>query len=183
MNSIYTEYANLSEANKQWLDGCGMKWCSGHIFSLFKSNNVSLEKECDGGWCFKRKASGDKLVTGDEFCQRVADILGIDEPTFDYTLAGAPVASPEEMAQYNEPIYPHKVYRVLDSLDGIPLDTRIPLSEWIPPQDKDVLIIIKDHYFVGTISGIRSSGMSYNNKFEGGSYAGLGLDGHWMRIV
>jgi hypothetical protein len=80
-----------------------------------------------------------------------------------------------------EPTYPHKTYRILDSLDGIPLDTRIPLSEWIPPFLQRVLFIKNDEFKAVYVCDISKDGL---NVFDGVSNLILSdLDGHWMRIV
>jgi len=75
--------------------------------------------------------------------------------------------------------YKFKTYRILDSLDGIPLDKRIPLSEWIPPFGKKVLLITKDWFMDGYFDRVESKIIFETVK---GSKASS-LDGHWMRIV
>ena len=75
--------------------------------------------------------------------------------------------------------YKFKTYRILDSLDGIPLDKRIPLSEWIPPVGKKVLLITKDWFMDGYFDRVESKIIFETVK---GSKASS-LDGHWMRIV
>jgi hypothetical protein len=77
-------------------------------------------------------------------------------------------------------LYPHKTYRILDSLDGIPLDTRIPLSEWIPPCKSEVLFISKDRKLLGEFVRIDFEGVIVRDK--PGFHFTI-PDGHWMRIV
>jgi len=75
--------------------------------------------------------------------------------------------------------YKFKTYRILDSLDNVPLDKRIPLSEWIPPVGKKVLLITKDWFMDGYFDRVESKIIFETVK---GSKA-FSLDGHWMRIV
>lgn len=75
--------------------------------------------------------------------------------------------------------YPHKTYRILDSLDDIPLDKRFKLSEWIPPFQKDVVFIIKGKAFVGHIWKLQESIFALGGSNE----LIKDLDGEWMRIV
>jgi hypothetical protein len=93
-------------------------------------------------------------------------------------------ATPEMEAmkeEFDVPFYPHKTYRVLDSLDGIPLDTRIPLSEWIPPMDSEVAVI-SNKRMIGIVKGIKNNCVLI--YAQGSRYDEMiSLDGHWMRIV
>ena len=61
------------------------------------------------------------------------------------------------------PTYPHRLYRVLDSLDGIPFDTRIPLSEWVPPFLKIVLLITEDDQVIGQLTKIIENEIWFNS--------------------
>lgn len=93
----------------------------------------------------------------------IAKALGVDDDSW----------------KLRHPSYPHKTYRILDSLDGIPLDTRFKLSEWIPPFQKDVLFIIKGKMFIGHIWKLQESIIALGGSNE----LIKNLDGHWMRIV
>ena len=104
-----------------------------------------------------------------------------------YNETGKPI--PEEwVKEYDElsglidegsPTYPHKTYRVLDSLDGVPFDKRIPLSEWVPPFGKPILYIEDDTFLPCSFEGISNAVLlqTMNGIKE------ANLDGHWMRIV
>lgn len=104
-----------------------------------------------------------------------------------YNETGKPI--PEEwVKEYDElsglidegsPTYPHKAYRVLDSLDSVPLDKRIPLSEWVPPFGKPILYIEDDTFLPCSFEGISNAVLlqTMNGIKE------ANLDGHWMRIV
>ena len=74
----------------------------------------------------------------------------------------------------------YKTYRVLDSLDGVPLDKRIPLSEWIPPIGVDVNFIHNGDFDRGQIQCIDKHGIIV--KWRGLACV-FESDGHWMRIV
>ena len=75
----------------------------------------------------------------------------------------------------------YKTYRVLDSLNGVPLDKRIPLSEWIPPFLQRVLFVKNDEFKSVYVCDVSKDGLSV---FDGVSNLILSdLDGHWMRIV
>jgi len=63
------------------------------------------------------------------------------------------------------PTYPHKTYRVLDSLDGVPLDRRIPLSEWIPPFGTKVKFEFPDNIIYGRVNLISKDGIEVLGKF------------------
>lgn len=92
----------------------------------------------------------------------------------------------EEIGKLNfgKPTYPHKTYRILDSLDGIPLDTRIPLSEWIPPMGpKGLVAFISEGWFEkGYLLSIEETRV-FIRYGEGKSASFEIKDGHWMRIV
>jgi len=77
--------------------------------------------------------------------------------------------------------FPHKAYRILDSLDNVQLDKRIPLSEWVPPYKGQVAVIKEDCFFRGTFYAIVESGVEF--KDEKGMFEVLPIDGHWMKIV
>ena len=83
---------------------------------------------------------------------------------------------------FDSPTYPHKIYRILDSLDGIPLDTRIPLSECIPPFGVELVFIDSVNWVKGCLVSIMESYV--NILVEGESEPDMmEIDGHWMRIV
>ena len=202
--SIYTEYSNLTPDEIQWLDGCGATWESGEIFSKYKMRYMQV---VFNGRVFHLQSLGSdwqKIPTGSEFCERVAEILGIDKPVFgESLLSGDPPtfdeireanvfgtvsgsapsdATKEALSKIgNMPVNPaHKTYRVLDSLDGISFDKRIPLSEWIPPCKLEVLFISKSIHLFGEFVRIDFQGIIMKDK-DGFHY--MLEDGHWMRIV
>lgn len=80
------------------------------------------------------------------------------------------------------PSYPHRTYRVLDSLDGIPFDTRIPLSEWIPPFGVDLIFISDADWYRGIVHAMDQRFIYLLVKGEEEECI-VPLDGHWMRIV
>lgn len=242
--SIYTEYANLSPDHIEWLDGCGATWESGEIFSKYKMRYMQV---VFNGRVFHRQSLGSdwqKIPTGSEFCERVAEILGIEKPVFGdkfikafepneeeinkgidkaekewevkekpplgltpkyihdrmreqeiqeaidrYKLANKEV--PEEWLREHFDLiskegalaHPHRTYRVLDSLDGVPFDKRIPLSEWIPPFEVEVLFIIGKNFFKGNLNQITKDEITLRELGEGEWEIVKTLDGHWMRIV
>jgi len=220
--SIYTEYSNLTPDKIQWLDGCGAVWVLGQKFSEISNVNkfiwfdhVFSRKQFSYG---KAGNEGTHIPTGSEFCERVAEILGIDKPVFASDLKDKLVKklemhdrmerplpegegellndaffdndssntmSPDEVDAIIQSIaspqtYPHRTYRVLDSLDGIPFDKRIPLSEWIPPFLKIVLLITEDDQVIGQLTKIIENEIWFNCSFKNKI---IPLDGHWMRIV
>lgn len=86
--SIYTECVNLSPDHVAWLDGCGAKWGSGDRLSELKSY-TRVEFMCvDDTWYFMstHNNSFTHIPTGSEFCEQVAEILGIDKPRFGKSL-------------------------------------------------------------------------------------------------
>lgn len=313
--SIYTEYANLTPENIQWLDGCGATWSGTDKlkFSEFKclpiwqvmlTDYASTKDGYVFQWRYKDQITNQiHILTGSEFCERVAEILGIEKPVFasdlkdklvkklelhdrmerplpegeDKELAievsqlreediealvemcgeawaevpkqalknknerylfyreggldchhkmglknlgvtitesvpefmryvakktgkkwedklfndaffnndSSNIMSPDEVDAIiqsiaSPPTYPHRLYRVLDSLDGIPFDTRIPLSEWVPPFLKIVLLITEDDQVIGQLTKIIENEIWFNCNFKNKI---VPLDGHWMRIV
>lgn len=206
--SIYTEYANLTPDHIEWLDGCGAVWCDGaETFSqfipemayvLFEDGEFSQEDDVDS------RIDRIHIPTGSEFCERVAEILGIEKPVFasGYIEAFEPNEEEinkgidkaekewqakdkvgEDLEKFGIPIqptHPHRLYRVLDSLDGIPFDTRIALSEWIPPMGVDVNFIHNGDFDRGQIQCIDKHGIIV--KWRGLACV-FESDGHWMRIV
>lgn len=204
--SIYTECVNLSPDHVAWLDGCGAKWGSGERLSELKSY-TRVEFMCvDDTWYFMstHNNSFTHIPTGSEFCERVAEILGIEKPVFgdkfikafepneDEINKGIDKAEKEWQAKDKvgedlekfgipiQPTHPHRTYRVLDSLDGIPLDKRIALSEWIPPIGVDVNFIHNGDFDRGQIQCIDKHGIIV--KWRGLACV-FESDGHWMRIV
>ncbi|CAE14757.1 unnamed protein product [Leptospira phage LE1] len=304
MNSIYTERENILPHHAEWLDGCGATWNTAPGWPKVKFSSRELNEPilafgyCDSPTftCGKRedflglRACGIvEVKTGTEFCERVAEILGLPKPTFEvdiskkettikgmaievgwlndgdrewlvknvpdaemalfefvgygwlgdykhigyqtkdwyqnngYTITESPTEFLEYVAkqtgkEYKVEVdpklrasmihdslddgpsfidianalkvsgkddykiwnYPHKTYRILDSLDGIPFDKRIPLSEWIPPFGVDVNFIHNGDFDRGNVHCIAKEGIivkwrSLDCVFE--------LDGHWMRIV
>jgi len=279
MNSIYTERENIQPHHAEWLDGCGAVWWINRVrFSLRHDiSEVSFIAFCvsDNTFLTSYDESYTHIPTGTEFCECVAEILGLPKPTFEvdisktetttepikgmaievsrlsesdkkslsmpqysfqtsikqaiknnlcvgfwsfgssgfsdknfYKSAGFTITeSPTEFLKYvaqqtgkeykkewgqthgnprtSQPVsesYKFKTYRILDSLDGIPLDKRIPLSEWIPPFGEEVLILSKFLKAVGHVKAINHGNritfwMNYKADMN------LDLDGHWMRIV
>jgi len=78
--------------------------------------------------------------------------------------------------------YKFKTYRILDSLDGIPMDTRIPLSEWIPPMGVEVCFIEygNEYWHKGFVVSVAKT---FAVIEVGVKRMDVLLDGHWMRIV
>jgi len=88
----------------------------------------------------------------------------------------------ESTISKTETVYPHKTYRILDSLDGIPLDKRFKLSEWIPPFGVDVCILhANGSWNKGSVNGIFENYIEISE--EGYDDSSVMWDGHWMRIV
>lgn len=81
--SIYTEYANITPEHKTWLDGCGAKWLQGERFRQFP---IFYSKIVFEGKYFYNydvpNMTRPCAKTGSEFCERVAEILGIEKPVF-----------------------------------------------------------------------------------------------------
>jgi len=191
--SIYTEYANLTPENIQWLDGCGAKWKSGEIFSKYKMRYMQV---VFNGRVFHLQSLGSdwqKIPTGSEFCERVAEILGIEKPVFGDKFIKAFEPNEEEInkgidkaekeweVKEGAPSYPHRLYRVLDSLGVVPFDKRMPLSEWIPPMGAEVIFIVKNEVIPGHVKSIGYNHCIVWAKTNKEEY--VPLDGHWMRIV
>ncbi|ATN95016.1 hypothetical protein [Leptospira phage LE4] len=299
--SIYTERENILPHHAEWLDGCGAVWWINRVrFSLRHDiSEVSFIAFCvsDNTFLTSYDESYTHIPTGTEFCERVAEILGLPKPTFEVDISkketttdhipdigekvepikgmaievsrlseedkktieqfsgdsdiwsekqwtyilydtegfnlckinaecleGLDITeSPTEFLEYvaqqtgkeykpmnnhqavtsgtndevnntpriggvvnerfldmfDSPTYPHKTYRILDSLDGIPFDKRIPLSEWIPPFGVEVLWINEKlgHRFFSELDKITPYGIIV-------SPGGVRVeDGHWMRIV
>ena len=82
--SIYTECVNLSPDHVAWLDGCGAKWGNGDRLSELKSYTRVEFMYVDDTWYFMstHNNSFTHIPTGSEFCEQVAEILGIDKPRF-----------------------------------------------------------------------------------------------------
>ena len=282
--SIYTERENILPHHAEWLDGCGATWLifntkfstgvnarmGNIIFNGMKQNGFSHAYDPDINYIH--------IPTGTEFCECVAEILGLPKPTFEVDISKTetttepikgmaievsrlsgedkdklskwdsvwglifPIAekknyavcywpdkvpghalidfykqegftiteSPTEFLKYvkqqtgkeyktkeknigdvlnekfldlfDSPTYPHKIYRILDSLDGIPLDTRIPLSECIPPFGVELVFIDSVNWVKGCLVSIMESYV--NILVEGESEPDMmEIDGHWMRIV
>jgi len=230
MNSIYTERENILPHHAEWLDGCGAKWCDGEDFSkqqeiakyvLFSDSGAV---EDDGYYFFNEdnpKERWKHIPDPEEFCERVAEILGVEKPVFEQfgnseqvdisktetttdhipyvgekvdeqdklfpgrnnTMGEGSLTQEDIHTLLGDKVSPsYKTYRILDSLDGIPLDKRIPLSEWIPPFGEEVLILSKFLKAVGHVKAITNGNRItfwMNHKAD----MNLDLDGHWMRIV
>ena len=205
--SIYTEYTNLTPDHKTWLDGCGATWL-GDIekftqYVPFEKYVVFNGKEGNKFTQSDYLNTYAHIPTGSEFCERVAEILGIEKPVFgkslDETLSEnchiqqvidensgptfAEIAESLKGDPKDMPFnYPHRLYRVLDSLGGIPFDKRIPLSEWIPPMGERVCFIWGELFYAGFVLQIDQRGLFVQQDKEGYSKS-VNLDGHWMRIV
>ena len=208
--SIYTEYTNLTPDKIQWLDGCGAVW-KGAEKEKFSEHKVGFKYIIFNGVAgkvfseiFYEYLGYTHIPTGSEFCERVAEILGIEKPVFGDKFIKAFEPNEEEinkgidkaekewqakdkvgedLEKFGIPIqptHPHRTYRVLDSLDGIPLDKRIPLSEWIPPPREKVLLITGERYFEAWVQYIDNGGIRIGS--EGLDFFTI-ADGHWMRIL
>ena len=185
MDSIYIETEKIlsNQQAVEWLDGCGATWVDGTPFQNYRTEKYFLDYSIKG-FAHSNKITLDTLdkfsthtPTALEFCQGVARIMGIPEPTF----GGAPNIINITPGTERKMLYlNHKTYRILDSLDGIPLDTRIPLSEWIPPFLVNVILIYDNKWSEGFFSGVEGDGLLFQLSDKGCKYI---LDGHWMRIV
>ncbi|ATN94991.1 hypothetical protein [Leptospira phage LE3] len=314
--SIYTERENILPHHAEWLDGCGAKWKgSGESFIEAMPNQYTyiVYEQINGIYKFAGGFEGGyakypdytHIPTGTEFCERVAEILGLPKPTFEvgirenrtttdhipdvgekveqikgmaidanllnedqikwlesfgkvtimqalqnrnqrfiylvfgrlqyhemqnlsangYTITESPtefleyvgkqtgkeykpprgfdpkdgippnLGTNEAIDSYKKKIraeiqsqpvsepYKFKTYHILDSLDEIPLDKRIPLSEWIPPFGKSIMFIIsEDRCAWAKITGIHNGGICIQHMMDD-SEDMIPLDGHWMRIV
>lgn len=190
MNSIYIESKTLLE-NKQaveWLDKSGAK----KITDTFNDDTKTI-LVCKNKSLFKIHPVDVHHIgelkhtpTALEFCQGVSRILGIPEPTFG-EVTGHVLTQNEidKIIEFDKPeskTYPHKSYRILESLDDISLDTRIPLSEWIPPQGENVFVISSDgKFFYGSFSLLTTDSIQF--KIADAYHTYSTIDGHWMRIV
>ena len=77
-----------------------------------------------------------------------------------------------------------KKYRILESLEGIPLDTRIPLDKIIPPFNKYVMFIFEDVFAKGKLWKIDDGLVCLSGDIASSKYKTLEeLTGYWMRIV
>lgn len=204
--SIYTEYANITPEHKTWLDGCGAEWLQGERFRQFPIFYSKIV--FDGKYFYNYDVPSMTrpcAKTGSEFCERVAEILGIEKPVFGDKFIKAFEPNEEEinkgidkaekewqakdkvgedLKEFGIPIqptHPHRTYRVLDSLDVIPFDTRMPLSEWIPPMGAEVIFIVKNEVIPGHVKSIGYNHCIVWAKTNKEEY--VPLDGHWMRIV
>jgi hypothetical protein len=200
------EFDRLSEEEKEWLLLNHNQAMSALGNSTEQFNYIGAYDDGGLGCCFKdHYLTQDFTITESptEFMQYVAQQTGKEyKKTAAYDvqkfvanregmaerLAKAPFTNEELMdlpdeeigkLNFGKPTYPHKTYRILDSLDGIPLDKRIPLSEWIPPVGKKVLVITENWFMDGFFERIESKIIFETAQ---GSKA-LTLDGHWMRIV
>ena len=199
--SIYTEYTNLTPDEIQWLDGCGAKWKSGKTIIQEKPDSECLlfsEDLEDNKYFFfncyeMSKRHSTHIPTGSEFCERVAEILGIEKPVFGDKFIKAFEPNEEEInkgidkaekeweVKEGAPSYPHRLYRVLDSLGVVSFDKRMPLSEWIPPMGAEVIFIVKNEVIPGHVKSIGYNHCIVWAKTNKEEY--VPLDGHWMRIV
>jgi len=206
--SIYTEYTNLNDEHKAWLDECGARSHGGSLVSNMDAHLAAISFSSLGktfgtaGSDWYQNNSYTHIPTGSEFCEQVAEILGIEKPRFGKSLdeklsenyhirqiidensgptfaevAEALKGDPKDMP-FN---YLHRTYRVLDSLDGVPLDKRIPLSEWVPPMGAEVLFIFKEKSLFSSIMYIGKNGLAFDNNMIGANWKHF--DGHWMRII
>lgn len=125
---------------------------------------------------------GHRITTDpNEFMRYVADKTGKEwEPVNGKLMNDSDIEAIIDLIG-TPPTYPHKTYRVLDSLDGVPFDTRIPLSEWVPPFGVEVLFIFKEKSLFSSIMKIYKNGLAFDNNMIGANWKHF--DGHWMRIV
>lgn len=73
----------------------------------------------------------------------------------------------------------YRTYRVLASLDGVDMDTRIPMEQFIPPVGERVLLITKEWFLIGYFDRIESKIICETGQ----GVKALTLGDHWMRIV
>jgi len=195
--SIYTEYTNLTPDHVAWLDGCGAVWGMEQKFTEFTPtmecvafNKFFYQDKKD----FYQNNPYTYIPTGSEFCERVAEILGIEKPVFASDLKDKLVKKLEMHDRMERPLpevditktetttYPHRTYRVLESLEGVPFDKRIPLSEWIPPFGVDLIFISDADWYRGIVHAMDQRFIYLLVKGEEKECI-VPLDGHWMRIV
>jgi hypothetical protein len=93
-------------------------------------------------------------------------------------LIGAP--KQVDISKTETTTYKHTTYKVLDSLDDVPLDTRISMSEWLPPFGAEVTFIHNGDFDRGHLHCIAKEGIIIKWKTLDCIFK---LDGHWMRIV
>lgn len=223
--SIYTERENILPHHAEWLDGCGAKWVDGTPFSDYRTNKKCLTFSPNGFGQYTNiliDSDFTYIPTGTEFCERVAEILGIPKPTFevesnmnqikdtlipkfevtttepfidDMTNDGIKLGGYETQIAIEDmerraqedieeliKTFSHKTYRILDSLDGIPLDTRFKLSEWIPPYNEELIFVNSDYWCKGFLVSIKESYVNIQEE-EKSKLTAINLDGKWMRIV
>ena len=183
MNGIYIESETLLARKDcvEWVDNMGLEWIDKTPFKEYRTKQTYIGFS-EAGFSNATKLSLDQYFTHipdpEEFCRQVARILEIDEPKFGDVLT-------EDSIVLDEPdrLHPHKTYRILDSLDGIPFDTRIPLSEWIPPTSVLLVFIEKDNWFRASLESISRTHARIIEEGDRDEYLVRLLDGYWMRIV
>lgn len=195
MNSIYIESDKILARKDivEWLDGCGVKTGSGRNLSQMLKEMTNLKDYAVAFILPDREFMRSPLAyynaegythcqTPEQFCGLIAESLGIGKPVFNEVND-----QNDHTESHMKPSYPHKTYRILDSLDGIPLDKRFKLSEFpLPPFGKEVLFVIKGKFFRACVSEIKQNVIVLGGADRGFANDYLehkDLDGHWMRIV
>lgn len=91
---------------------------------------------------------------------------------------------PSNLPTINKNNYPHKTYNILDSLDNIPMDTRISFADLIPPFSTDqnineVLLITKEKTIIARLLTIHHGGIRFSKE---GKVTKADFDDYWMKI-
>ena len=136
MNSFYIEYNKIKDRPEiiEWLDRCGVTWANvGITFSHYEPPSKYLFFAQTGSCYVFMQGSyvpGKEIhcQTAEEFCERIAEVMGLEKPRFgnDTNVVTKEPILFEQILGFTD--YPHKTYRILDSLDGIPLDKRMTIS-------------------------------------------------------
>lgn len=168
------KYSLLSPDQKKWLDDEIEQWEPLYDY-IFLNHNKELDSS-------KLDHIKKYRITTDpiEFMRYVAEKTGKEWVPNEVVRA---IETIESMS----PSYPHKAYRVLDSLDSVPFDTRIPLSEWVPTFGVDLIFIDSVNWTKGKLDSVIidpvRGGHARIKEESQPNLQKINLDGHWMRIV
>lgn len=184
------EVSRLSDEDRGYIVGVRNKICDWHMWKYcsFKDGRIILGDELYRGLTITEsptefleyvgKQTGKEYESMNSHQAVTSGTNDQNDHTESHIKASQPYNTPNIVISTQS--YPHKTYRILDSLDGIPLDTRFKLSEWIPPFGVDVNFVHNDDFDRGHVHCIAKEGIivkwrSLDCVFE--------ADGHWMRIV
>jgi len=209
--SIYTERENILPHHAEWLDGCGARSYLGNtLLEMFKNNPyISYTNYFENRWILydgndERMAY---ILTGSEFCEKIAEILKIQKPTFDKkVIMGNGAYTQKEInnlidnesptfAEVAEALktdakdipfnFPHRTYKIFISLDDIPNDKRILSDEWLPPfsgeKDNWILLINAEQYEKVKLISTDWQGLLWARP--NGTKFYTWTDVYWMKIV